>query len=66
MRPRGEKDGYFYERCAEGYGVLKVPRGNVKLGRSGGLDYLIGGEGQRVFPALLTHLARSTEVISCG
>ena len=22
---RGEKDGYFYERCPEGYGVLKGP-----------------------------------------
>ena len=21
---RGEKDGYFYERCPEGYGVLKL------------------------------------------
>ena len=47
---RGEKDGYFYERCPAGKG----PRGNVKLERSGGLDYLVGGEGQRVFPALLT------------
>ena len=35
---RGEKDGYFYERCLEGYGVLKGPTGNVKLERSGGLD----------------------------
>ena len=52
---RGEKDGYFNERCPEGYGVLKGPRGNVKLERSGGLDYLVGGEGQRVYPALLTH-----------
>ena len=34
------------------YGVLKGPRGNVKLERSGGLDYLV--EGQRFFPALLT------------
>ena len=52
---RGEKDGYFYERCPAGYGVLKGPRGNVKLERSGGLDYLVGGEGQHVIPALLTH-----------
>ena len=52
---RGEKDGYFYERCPEGYGVLRQPRGNVKLERSGGLDYLVGGEGRHVFPALLTH-----------
>ena len=52
---RGEKDGYyFYERYPEGYGVLKGPRGNVKLERSGGLDYLVDGEGQRDFPALLT------------
>ena len=46
---RGEKDGYFHE----GYGVLKGPRGNVELGRSGVLDYF-GGEEQCVFPALLT------------
>ena len=26
----------------------------MKLERSGGLDYLVGGEGQCVFPALLT------------
>ena len=51
---RGEKDVYFYERCPEGYGVLKEPRGNVKLERTGGLDYLVGGEGHCVFPALLT------------
>ena len=42
------------ERCPEGYGVLNGRRGNVKLERSGGLHYLIGGEGQRVFPAWLT------------
>ena len=36
----------IYERCPEGYGMLKGPRGNVKLERSGGLDYLVGGEGQ--------------------
>ena len=52
---RGKKDGYFYERCPEGYGVLKGPRGNVKLERSGGLDYLVEDEGQHVFPALLTY-----------
>ena len=51
---RGEKDGHFCERCPEGYGVLKGPRGNVRLERSGGLDYLVGNEEQRVFPALLT------------
>ena len=51
---RGQKDGYFHERYHEGYGVLKGPRGNVRLERSGDLDYLVGGEGQRVFPALLT------------
>ena len=49
------KDGYGCERCPEGYGVLKGPRGNVKLERSGGLAYLVGGEGQHVFPALLKH-----------
>ena len=27
----------------------------MKLERSGGLDYLVGGEEQHVFPALLTH-----------
>ena len=27
----------------------------MKLERPGGLDYLVGGEGQHVFPALLTH-----------
>ena len=43
---RGEKDGHFHERCPEGYGVLKGPSGNVKLGRSGCLDYVVGGEGQ--------------------
>ena len=59
---RGEKDGYFYERCLEGYGVLKGPTGNVKLERSGGLDYLVGGEERSAFPALLT-LARLMEVI---
>ena len=53
---RGEKDGHFYERCPEDYGVLEGPRGNVKLERSGGLDYLVvGGEGQHVFSALLSH-----------
>ena len=36
------------------YGVLKGSRGNVRIERSGGLDYLQGGEEQRVFPALLT------------
>ena len=51
---RGEKDGQFNEKCPEGYGVLRRPRGNVKLERSGGLDYLVGGKGQCVFPALLT------------
>ena len=51
---RGDKDGYFYERCPEGYGVLKGPTGNVKLERSGGLDYLVGGEERFAFPALLT------------
>ena len=51
---RGEKDGYFYERCPEGNGVLKGPTGNVKLERSGGLDYLVGGEERSAFPALLT------------
>ena len=50
----GEKDGYFYERCPQGYGVLKGPKGNVKLERSVGLDYLVGGEEWCVFPALLT------------
>ena len=51
---RGEKDGYyFYDRCPEGCGMLKGPRGNVKLERSGGLDYLVGGEEQCVFPAFL-------------
>ena len=59
---RGEKDGHFYERCLEGYGVLKGPTGNVFLERSGGLDYLVGGEERSAFPALLT-LARLMEVI---
>ena len=36
---RGEKDGYFYERCLEGYGVLKGPTGNVFLERSGGTGH---------------------------
>ena len=27
----------------------------MRFERSGGLDYLVGGEGQHVFPALLTH-----------
>ena len=30
---RGEKDGYVYESCPESYGVLKGPKGNVKLER---------------------------------
>ena len=51
---RGGKHGHFYERCPEGYGVLKGPAGNVKLERSGGLDYLVGGEERSAFPALLT------------
>ena len=34
--------------------MLKGPRGNVELERFGGLDHLVGGEGQCVFPALLT------------
>ena len=50
---RGEKDGYFYERCPENHGVLKGPRGHVKLELLGGLDHLVGEE-QCVFPALLT------------
>ena len=50
----GERDGYLFERCPEGYGVMKGPKGNVKLERSDGLDYVVGGEGQLVFPALLT------------
>ena len=51
---RGEKDGYFYETRPEGYGVLKGSNGTVKLERSGGLDYLVGGEERSAFPALLT------------
>ena len=31
---------FFCGRCPERYGVLKGPKGNVKLERSGGLDYL--------------------------
>ena len=34
--------------------MLKWPAGNVKLERSGGLDYLVGGEERSAFPALLT------------
>ena len=34
--------------------MLKGPKGNVKLERSGGLDCLVGGEEGCVFPALLT------------
>ena len=34
--------------------MLKGPKGNVKLERSGGLDFLVGGEERCVFPALLT------------
>ena len=41
--------------------MLKRPRGTVKLERSGGLDYLVGGEERCVFPALLTP-AQSMEV----
>ena len=41
---RGGKDGYFHECCPEGSGVLKGPKRSVKLERSGGLDYLVGGE----------------------
>ena len=55
---RGEKDGYFNQKCPEGYGVLKRPQGNVKLERSGGLDYLVGCDERRVFPALLTQTPR--------
>ena len=43
---RGEEDGYFYERCLEGYGVLRGPKGNVKVEMTGGVDYLVGGEEQ--------------------
>ena len=50
---RGEKNGYFYERCPEDYVVFKRPAGNVKLECSGGLDYLVGGEVRSAFPALL-------------
>ena len=62
----GEKDGCCYEGCPEGYGVLKGPRGNVKLERSGGLDFLVGGEGQHVFPAVLTHGSVDGGLLSCG
>ena len=51
---RGEKDGYFNERHPDDYGVLKGSGGNVQLERSGGLDYLVGGEERSPFPALLT------------
>ena len=34
--------------------MLKGPKENVKLERSGGVDYLVGGEEQCVFRALLT------------
>ena len=44
-----------------GYGLLKRPKGNVKLERSGGLDDLVGGEERCVF-LLCSHLARSMEV----
>ena len=50
---RGEKDGSFFGRCPEGYGLLKGTNGNVELERSGGLDCLVGGE-RSAFPALLT------------
>ena len=46
---RSEKDGYFKERCPEDDGVLRGPKGNVKLERSGGLDYLVSGQEQCVF-----------------
>ena len=46
---RAEKGGYFWERCPGGYGVLKGPRGNVELKRSGGLDYLVESEEQCFF-----------------
>ena len=44
---RGEKYGIFNEGRPEGYGVLKVPSGNVKHERSGGLDHLVGGGDER-------------------
>ena len=62
---RGEKDGYFCERCPEGYGVLKGPKGDVKLERAGGLDYLVGGEEQCVF-LLCSHLATCTSMTTRG
>ena len=62
---RGEKDGYFCERCPEGYGVLKGLKGDVKLERAGGLDYLVGGEEQCVF-LLCSHLATCTSMTTRG
>ena len=44
----------FFERCPEGYGLLKGTNENVELERSGGLDCLVGGEERSAFPALLT------------
>ena len=61
---KGEKDGYFYERCPSGYGVLKRPRRNVKLQRSfwwSGLPRR--RRGTMCFFLLCSHLAQSTEVI---
>ena len=48
---RGEKDEYVYERCPEGFGVLKGPKGNGKLERS---VWTTSPAERCVFPALLT------------
>ena len=50
---RGEKDVYFCEKCPDNYGVSKGRKGNVKLERPSGVDYLVGREERCVFPALL-------------
>ena len=41
-------------RCREGHGTLRGPGGEARLERSGGLDYLVGGNDEvAAHPALL-------------
>ena len=48
------------------YGVLKGSRGNVRIERSGRLDYLHGGEEQRVFSCFAHTWLGRWKLLSCG
>ena len=52
--PRGEKDGYFYERCPEGYGVFERTERKCEARALGWFGLPRRRRGTMCFPALLT------------